>query len=407
MVWIRQVIGQDVNLYDGSELSTTSQRDLYDSGLLPTRTPASVYHAIALQRRPTFLAEDRVGTLQYLVAAAPVVARGRDSVITVPLAPRQRDIAREMNTLDRRVLVGAVIVVLFAALLGASLAGRVADPDARLTRATRQIAAGRLDTRVTVDSTDELGRLVDDFNSMAGTLASQQAELARANQLKAWSEMARQVAHEIKNPLTPIQLAAEHLRHVDSDRGRPLGGVVDQCVQTILGQVRLLRQIASEFSTYAAEPPMRPERLSPATLLDAIVEPYRLGLRDRITIDVAVPPDLPAVSADPTLLSRALTNLIENAIQAMPAGGRLSLRATADGDVVRIEVADTGVGMDETALARAFEPYFSTKTGGSGLGLANARRTVERHGGRLSIESVLGQGTTITLVLPRAADLPG
>jgi signal transduction histidine kinase len=407
MVWIRQVIGQDVNLYDGSELSTTSQRDLYDSGLLPTRTPASVYHAIALQRRPTFLAEDRVGTLQYLVAAAPVVARGRDSVITVPLAPRQRDIAREMNTLDRRVLVGAVIVVLFAALLGASLAGRVADPVARLTRATRQIAAGRLDTRVTVDSTDELGRLVDDFNSMAGTLASQQAELARANQLKAWSEMARQVAHEIKNPLTPIQLAAEHLRHVDSDRGRPLGGVVDQCVQTILGQVRLLRQIASEFSTYAAEPPMRPERLSPATLLDAIVEPYRLGLRDRITIDVAVPPDLPAVSADPTLLSRALTNLIENAIQAMPAGGRLSLRATADGDVVRIEVADTGVGMDETALARAFEPYFSTKTGGSGLGLANARRTVERHGGRLSIESVLGQGTTITLVLPRAADLPG
>ncbi|MEO8482657.1 MAG: HAMP domain-containing sensor histidine kinase [Acidobacteriota bacterium] len=407
MVWIRQVINQDVNLYDGSELSATSQRDLYDSGLLPTRTPASVYHAIALQRRPTFLAEDRVGSLQYLVAAAPVVARGRDSVLTVPLAPRQRDIARETNTLYRRVLVGAVIVVLFAALLGASLASRVADPVARLTRATRQIAAGRLDVRVAVESSDELGRLVDDFNSMAGTLASQQVELARANQLKAWSEMARQVAHEIKNPLTPIQLAAEHLRHVDSDRGRPLGSIVEQCVGAILGQVRLLRQIASEFSTFAAEPPLRRDRVAPAALLSAIVQPYRLGLGDRIAIDVAVPPDLPAVWADATLLSRAITNLIENAIQAMPSGGRLAIRAVHAQDAVRIEVEDTGVGMDATALSRAFEPYFSTKTGGSGLGLANAKRTVERHGGTLSIESVLGQGTTITLVLPRAADLPG
>jgi len=407
MVWIRQVINQDVNLYEGSELSATSQRDLYDAGLLPTRTPAGVYHAIALQRRPTFLAEDRLGSLQYLVAAAPVVALGRDSVLTVPLAPRQRDIAREINTLYRRVLVGSVIVVLFAALLGASLASRVADPVARLTRATRQIAAGRLDTRVAVESSDELGRLVDDFNSMAGTLASQQAELARANQLKAWSEMARQVAHEIKNPLTPIQLAAEHLKQIDDDRGRPLGTVVDQCVRTILGQVRLLRQIASEFSTFAAEPRIRRERVSPATLLRAIVEPYRVGLGDRIAIDVDVPPDLPSVWADPTLLARALTNLIENAIQAMPTRGHLSLRAFPEQDAIRIDVADTGVGMDETALTRAFEPYFSTKTGGSGLGLANAKRTVERHGGTLSIASVLGQGTTTTLVLPQAADPPG
>jgi signal transduction histidine kinase len=147
--------------------------------------------------------------------------------------------------------------------------------------------------------------------------------------------------------------------------------------------------------------------VSPAALLEGIVAPYRLGLRDRIAIDVAVPADLPTVSADPTLLSRALTNLIENAIQAMPAGGRLSLSAVADREAIRIEVADTGVGMDETALAHAFEPYFSTKTGGSGLGLANARRTVERHGGRLSIDSLPGRGTTITLVLPLAGDPPG
>ncbi len=402
MVWIRQVINQDVNLYDGSELSATSQRDLFDSGLLPTRTPASVYRAVALDRRPTFLAEDSIGNFQYEVAATPVVTRGRDSILTVPLAPRQREIGREIDVLYRRVLVGAVLVVLFAALLGASLAGRVADPVARLTRATQRIAAGRLDTRIAVESPDELGRLVHDFNSMAGTLEAQQAELARAHQLKAWSEMARQVAHEIKNPLTPIQLAAEHLRHVHADRGRPLGAILDQCVDAILRQVRLLRQIASEFSTYAAEPPLRREIISPAALVASVVDPYRLGLGDRVTIDVDVPDTLPAIAVDRTLVGRALTNLVENAIQAMPNGGHLTLRAYAGDRDVTLEIADTGVGMEPAALARAFEPYFSTKTGGSGLGLANAKRHVERHGGSIAMASAPGQGTRVTLVLPQA-----
>src|SRR5690606_10821549 len=124
MVWIRQVINHDVNLFDGPELLATSQRDLFDSGFLPTRTPASVYRAIALERRPVTLADDRVGTFNYLVVAAPVALSGRNAVLTVPLAPRQREMARDLDTFNRRVLVGAVLVVLFAAGVGASLAGR-------------------------------------------------------------------------------------------------------------------------------------------------------------------------------------------------------------------------------------------------------------------------------------------
>ena len=178
---------------------------------------------IALDRLPTFVTQDQLGSFQYLVAAAPVPALGRDAVLSVPLATRQREIDHQIDELNRGVLVGAVIVVLFAAALGTSVAGRVSDPVARLTRATRQIAAGRLDVRLPTDTIDELGRLVDDFNSMAATLVAQRGELARTNQLKAWTEMARQVAHEIKNPLTPIQLAAEHLQRVHDDRGRPLG----------------------------------------------------------------------------------------------------------------------------------------------------------------------------------------
>jgi len=409
MVWIRQVIAQEVNLFDGSELVATSQRDLFDSGLLPTRTPAELYRGIALNRLPTFVGKGQLGGFEYVLAAAPVSQR-ESAVLSVPLASRQREIERQIDELNRGVLVGAVVVVLFAAGLGASIAGRVSDPVSRLTRATRLIAAGRLDVRVATDTADELRRLVDDFNSMAETLGAQRAALARTNQLKAWNEMARQVAHEIKNPLTPIQLAAEHLQRVHDDQGRPLGSVFDQCVTTILGQVRLLRQIASEFANFAGEPTTRFEALSLSTLVRSLIDPYRLGLERRVVFDVDVPDTLPAIRADRTLLLRALTNLVENAVQAMPSGGTLRVVGQDDPEaaMVSLTLQDTGVGMDDAARTRAFEPYFSTKTGGSGLGLANAKRNIEVCGGTIELASTPDVGTRITVRLPVAArrDVP-
>ncbi len=402
LVLIRQITDQDVNLYVGPRLVATSQRDLFDSGLLPTRTPAGVYREVAIKRLPTYVGEDRIGRVTYLVAAAPLPAQGRDAVISVPLGTRQQDIERAIHQLNRRVLVGAVVVVLFAAGLGATVAGRIADPVARLTRAARQIAAGRLDVRIVADTADELRRLVDDFNTMTATLLAQRTELARTNQLKAWALMARQVAHEIKNPLTPIQLAAEHLQRVHADQGRPLGQVFDQCVATVLGQVRLLRQIASDFANFAADPTPRPERIAVGELVEQVLAPYRTGLSDRIRIGTAFEAGVPPVHADRTLLSRALTNLIENALQAMPDGGDLRIAVAADADAVVITVADTGVGMDPDAALRAFELYFSTKTGGSGLGLSNAKRYVDLSGGTIALVSEPGRGTTITIRLSAA-----
>ena len=402
MVWIRQMVDQDVNLFEGPQLIATSQRDLFDSGLLPTRTPASVYRDVILDRRPVSVAEDRIGDLRYLVAAAPL---GRDAVITVPLALRQREIEHEIDELTRGVLAGTVLLIVFAAALGASVAARVSDPVARLTRATRLIAAGRLDERLVADTEDELGRLVEDFNSMTETLVAQRAELARANQLKAWAEMSRQVAHEVKNPLTPIQLAAEHLQRVHDDQGRPMGEVLDQCLTTILKQVRLLRRIASEFSTFATQPLARIESVRVGTLIESVLEPYRAGLPATVTLTVNLERGLPPARCDRTQTARALTNLIENALQAMPNGGELRVSAGAAPGAVAIQVRDTGVGMDEEGVRRAFEPYFSTKTGGSGLGLANAKRSVESFGGTVTLESARGRGTTVTITLP--AELPG
>jgi nitrogen fixation/metabolism regulation signal transduction histidine kinase len=324
-------------------------------------------------------------------------------VLTVPLTSRQQEIEAQIDTLNRRVLLGALLFVFCGAGLGYWLAERIADPVNRLSRATRRLARGELDTRVTATSSDELRRLVQDFNRMAAELQRQQHALERTHRLEAWAEMARQVAHEIKNPLTPIQLNAEHLRRVHADRGEPLGHVLQECVAAILSQVALLRRIASEFSSFASSPTARPARFDLHELLVELVGPYRLGLAERVRIEVDVPPDLPPLYADRTLVARALVNLLENAIHAMPTGGTLGVRAAVEGGVIRIAVSDTGAGMDAQALSRVFEPYFSTKAIGTGLGLPIAKRNIELNGGTIAIESERDRGTTVVVTLPVAA----
>ena len=199
-----------MNLFDGPRLRATSERPLFASQLLPGRTPADVYRAIALDRLPTaVVVEELAGSPGYLVAAAPVRAGAREGIVTVPQTLRQREIEQQIDEIDRRVLSAAVLFVLLGSAIGYWMAERIADPVNRLMRATRRIAQGDLDARVVATSSDELRRLVEAFNRMAEDLHRQRGELERTNRLAAWADMARQVAHDIKNPLTPIQLNAE------------------------------------------------------------------------------------------------------------------------------------------------------------------------------------------------------
>jgi nitrogen fixation/metabolism regulation signal transduction histidine kinase len=403
MVWVSRLIDQDVNIFTGPRLLATSERNLFASGVLPVRTPADVYVALQLRNEATTVTTEQIGSAQpFLVAGTRMTARQIDDTLTVPLASRAQEIEGQIDTLDRRVLLAALLFILAGAGIGYSMAERIADPVNRLTRATRRIAGGELSAHVVATSSDELGRLVDDFNRMARDLARQRVEVERTHRLEAWAEMARQVAHEIKNPLTPIQLNAEHLRRVNADRGEPLSPVLDQAVTTILGQVKLLRQIASEFSSFASSPTVQRAPVDPGALLHEIVDPYRAALAGHIHFNIDVPSHLPPVHVDRTLVTRSLTNIVENALHAMGSRGTLTIVAAHDEGVVRIRISDTGAGMDADALARAFEPYFSTKASGTGLGLPIAKRNVELSGGTIDIASVRSEGTTVEITLPIA-----
>ncbi len=397
LVWISQVLDQEINIFNGSQLVATSERDLFASGLLPTRTPDAIYSAVVLNRLPSYVMEDSLASLQYLVAATPIRAAGSDAVLTVPLASLQQKIERQIDDLDRGLLLGVILFVLAGAASGLYMAERIADPVKRLTRATEKIARGDFNAKIAAHSADELQQLVTSFNQMAIDLKNQQVQLEKTHRLEAWADMARQIAHEIKNPLTPVQLSAEHLLRVHADRGEPLGPVLRACVESILIQVRLLRQISSEFSSYASSPTVNLRTTSLRDLVIEVLEPYLVGLKQRVSVSVDIPEVIPKVVLDRTLVTRAITNIIENALQAIPGKGSLEVHANSTLDAIALKFVDTGIGLDARTLEHVFEPYFSTKVSGTGLGMAIAKRNIELSGGTIEVESEKHRGTTVTL----------
>jgi len=212
--------------------------------------------------------------------------------------------------------------------------------------------------------------------------------------------MARQVAHEIKNPLTPMQLSAQFLRRAYDEGAEGLDTILHECTDSIVEQVEELRRIANEFSAYARLPQVR---RSPTDLNDPVDEALSLflpALPDGVQVvrDLAV--DLPVVDLDPEQVRRVVINLIQNALDAMGEEGTLTVRTGRERAHLWLKVADTGEGIASEVQERLFEPYFSTKTDGTGLGLAITRAVVEAHGGSLSVDSRPGEGTTMTATFP-------
>ncbi len=231
------------------------------------------------------------------------------------------------------------------------------------------------------------------------------SDTVRGERLVAWAEMARRIAHEIKNPLTPISLVVEHVRRLAAEDDPRLPEVLDRALATIGEQVRVLRETSSEFSDYARLFAARPERLDLAPLLTEWLAPYRLAPPAGVRFETTGPPALPPALADPRLLRRALANLVLNALAAVEAGGTVTVGwAVREGPprTLAISVADTGPGIDPGRLSQLFEPDVTTRDTGSGLGLPIARQAVEAQAGRIEVESRPGAGARFTILLPLA-----
>jgi nitrogen fixation/metabolism regulation signal transduction histidine kinase len=395
-------------VFEGGRLLASSKRELYASGLLSSRVSAEVFRTLVLEGQPAMLRAETIGGFSYLAASVPVrLDAAEPGLLSMPLALRQREVEAVLGDLYRTIRLASALFLAAAALLAQSMARRISGPIRELTRATRRIASGDLEARVSPVSRDELRDLMDSFNQMASDLDRQRRDLERSNRLAAWAEMARQVAHEVKNPLTPIQLSAEHLRRVFHDRSADFEATLERCTETILGQVNSLRRIVTEFSAFARPPAAVLQPQDMGALVQDVLSPYLRALPRDVNLAVQLAAGTPRVRGDRRLLERAVLNLLENALQAVGERGEIAVRLGSRDGRVELAIEDDGPGLDPEIRERVFEPFFSTKTGGSGLGLALVKKIAEDHGGGVTLTSAAGERTRALLWLPADAGPAG
>jgi nitrogen fixation/metabolism regulation signal transduction histidine kinase len=297
------------------------------------------------------------------------------------------------------VLAVLLLVAAIAVLAGRALAQHLTQPIATLSDSFARVDG---DTRVFVEprGAPEVRRLAESFNAMTTRLASARDQLERAERSAAWQGVARQVAHEIKNPLTTIGLALYNMgRDFDNLSPEPRARV-ERSLAALQREIDSLSELADSFSSLGALPEIHAGPVDLNALVESLiaVSPW-----PHITLETRLDPARPVASGDERQLRRVLRNLVKNACEAQPRGGRVVLSTRALPGLpgrVAVDIADDGPGMDPATVARMFEPGFSTKGRGSGVGLTVSQRVVEQHGGALEIDTSPGRGTRVAVILP-------
>jgi nitrogen fixation/metabolism regulation signal transduction histidine kinase len=345
------------------------------------------------------------GTVVAVAGDAPpgsvVRARRIGEVATLTLRFSRADFYATRSQLLGAFLAFALFGVLLSIVLGFVVSARISRPVDALTAAAREIAAGT--PGVTVDhrlAFGELKALVDTFNRMTTELKSATDNLVASERVAAWQEVARRLAHEIKNPLTPIRMSLETLLAA-SQRGQlddRFRGLFSESARAVLEEVDRLKRIVDEFSQFARlpKPVLAPVDLS--ALLQPMMALYTPG--NGFTYETSLAPGV-RVMVDKDQLTQVLVNLVKNAEEAMPTGGRVTVRVASRGDEAVVEVEDQGAGVPTELKSRLFEPYVTSKPNGTGLGLAIALRIAQEHGGRIEIDDAPVKGALFRFCLPR------
>ena len=373
------------------------------AGSTDTATDAAEFQPlierVIRERRP------RVATLGSGAAAETVHALPltgiEDNLLAVLLiSSSRRELVELENSLGRNGAWVAAGAILTGMLMAVWATARVTRPVRRLAESAGQVAAGNWNTTVEVTSHDEIGQLAQAFNRMTHELVEQRQRLVQTERVAAWRELARRLAHELKNPLFPLQITVENMQRARESHPAEFDEVFREGSRTLLAELANLKQIIARFSDFAKMP--APE-MQPVNLNALAGETMKLFeaqfAQARVTARAELAPELPTVAADPEQVARALRNLVLNAIDAMPEGGALTVRTMPQGSGARLEISDSGKGLSQEECERLFTPYYTTKTHGTGLGLAIVQSVVSDHHGRVSVESQPGKGTTFRIDL--------
>jgi len=293
----------------------------------------------------------------------------------------------------------ALLMVVLSFLTGYFISRKLTRPLKSLIKGLEEVGRGNLDYQVKAETKDEMARAIDSFNQMTKELKEGRELLLEAERESAWRGIAQKIAHEIKGPLTPIQLSLQHLQDKFYEDPKNYENILKDCTRRITEEIDALRKMANEFSEFARMPEPCFEYSDVNKIIEDTVSLFA-QVKPEVRINVTYGVNLPRIRLDRERIKRVLKNIIQNGIDALEDGGEINIESFADAKFLTLKFQDTGVGMDEETSKKIFTPYFSTKSHGMGLGLPIVDKIIKEHKGKIEVKSQPHKGTTFIILLP-------
>jgi nitrogen fixation/metabolism regulation signal transduction histidine kinase len=398
----------DINIYDNQGfLLASSRAKLFNIGLLSEQINPSALFELNQFRKSEYIHEETIGNLRFLSAYVPFFNNegNRIAFINLQHFGQQKGVEFQIKQFLESAINVAILLFALSVLFALFVSRWVTSPLRILKESFSKVQLGAFNEPITYTANDEIGALVVDYNNKLNDLAETSQKLAKSERESAWREMAKQVAHEIKNPLTPMKLNLQQLQRV-YDPSTPLPKEkITQITNSLIEQIDTLAKIANEFSNFAQLPKPVIEKIDLSTLLENVIVFFKQ--EEHHTIQLNIQADNPIINGDKDLLLRVFNNLISNAIQSIPTDrqGLIQLLVEREDNNINIEIKDNGCGIPTTIQSSIFEPYFTTKSTGTGLGLAMCKQIIDQHHGNILFTTEENIGTTFSILLPIVIDL--
>ena len=402
---VAEIHGVDVNVYDTSgTLHVSSQPVIYTENFLSKKMDPRAFYFLNKQHQVQHVQQERLAHISYMSSYAPL--RGKDGIayayINIPYFLSQQELKQEISNFLVTIINLNAFIFLIAGVIALFITNRVTRSFLLISEKMREVSLGKTNEEIDWKRNDEIGGLVREYNKMVNKLEVSAEALARSEREGAWREMARQVAHEIKNPLTPMKLSIQFLqKSIDnnSDNVKELTGKV---AKTLVEQIDHLSKIAFDFSQFANIGNTNIETFDINDVIRSLDNLYKTSHEGELKLKTV--PGKVMVRADKTQMNRLFTNLIQNAIEACNGKGKcaIELNEVQTDGVIQISIKDNGEGIPKEMQSKIFIPNFTTKSSGTGLGLAMCKGIAEQAGGRIWFETKMGEGSTFYVELPVA-----
>ena len=405
LIKFSNVFFSDINLYDPSgNLLATSRYEIFERGLAGNKMDYLAYRELKERNQAEYVQQESIGALHFLSAYVPFTNNDNQllAYLNLPYFTQQSILTGEITNLVVGIVNFSMVMILITLVISVIIANQITNPLRQIQEKMGALKLGRKSEPIMYRQKDEIGGLVEEYNRMIDELSRSAEILAKSERETAWREMARQIAHEIKNPLTPMKLSIQHLRRAWSDGAKDWDAQLNKITETLIEQIDNLSSIASAFSSFAEMPGTRNTKIDLISIIHNRVSLFANNENISFSLDLGNQKEA-LIFADENQFLRVFNNLIQNAIQSIPHDrkGLIQIRLRSDRKKISIQLEDNGAGIPGELGDQLFEPNFTTKSSGMGLGLAIVKRIVEDAGGHISYETELGVGTTFILEIPK------